>query len=127
MIDSYYNDTKLIRAMCKLTNYTFSPSPSDYWKHGKGQGNNSIYVTTQMLSVAMVQQIVSHLSVNETLLICPKKYEPGCEKVDTRITIKKIPQSILKACQFGKKEYLLPIKERAIEEIDEEEITDDEE
>jgi len=33
----------------------------------------------------------------------------------------------LKACQFGKKEYLLPIKERAIEEIDEEELTDDEE
>jgi len=127
VIDSHYNDTKLIRAMCKLMNYIFSPSPSDYWKHGKGQGGNNIYVTTQMLSVAMVQQIVSHLRVNETLLICPKKYEPGCEKVDARVTIKKIPQSILKACQFGKKEYLLPIKERAIEEIDEEEVTDGEE
>lgn len=127
VIDSYYNDTKLIRAMCKLMNYTFSPSSSDYWKHGKGQGNNSIYVTTQMLSVAMVQQMTRHLRANETLLICPKKYEPGCEKVDARITIKKIPQSILKACQFGKKEYLLPIKARAIEEIDEEEVTDDKE
>ncbi|HEY4513559.1 MAG TPA: site-specific DNA-methyltransferase [Candidatus Paceibacterota bacterium] len=121
VIDSYYNDVKLIRAMCKLTNYTFSPSSTDYWKHGKGQGNNSIYITTQMLSVAMTQQIASHLGKNETLLICPKKFEPGCEKVDARITIKKIPQSILKACQFGKKEYLLPIKERAMEEIDEEE------
>jgi adenine-specific DNA-methyltransferase len=118
VIDSYYNDTKLIRAMCKLMNYTFAPDPKSYWKQGKGQGNNSIYVTTQMLSVAMVQQIVRHLSPNETLLICPKKYEPGCEKVDTRVTIKKIPQSILKACHYGKKEYLLPIKERAIEEID---------
>ena len=126
VIDSFYNDTKLIRAMCKLTNYTFAPSPTDYWKHGKGQGNNSIYVTTQMLSVAMVQQIASHLSTNETLHICPKKFEPGCEKVDTRITIKKIPQSILKACQYGKKEYLLPIKERAMEEIDDEESDSDE-
>ncbi|MFH1233375.1 MAG: site-specific DNA-methyltransferase [Patescibacteria group bacterium] len=126
VIDSYYNDVKLIRAMCKLTNYTFAPSPSEYWKHGKGQGKNNIYVTTQMLSVAMVQQITSHLSVNETLLICPKKFEPGCEKVDARITIKKIPQSVLKACQFGKKEYLLPIRERAMEEIDEEESESDE-
>jgi len=125
VIDIYYNDTKLIRAMCKLTHYTFAPNPIDYWKHGKGQGNNSIYVTTQMLSVAMVQQIASHLGAHETLLICPKKYEPGCEKVDDRITIKKIPQSILKACQFGKKEYLLPVKEETIEEIDEEELTDD--
>ena len=121
VIHSYYNDTKLIRAMCKLTNYTFAPNPTDYWKHAKGQGNNSIYVTTQMLSVAMVQQIASHLGINETLLICPKKFEPGCKEVDARITIKKIPQSILKACQFGKKEYLLPIKESAMEEIDEEE------
>ncbi len=121
VIDSYYNDTKLIRAMCKLTNYTFAPSATEYWKQGKGQGNNSIYVTTQMLSVAMVQQIASHLGANETLLICPKKFEPGCKEVDARITIKKIPQSILKACQFGKKEYLLPIKERAMEEVDEEE------
>jgi adenine-specific DNA-methyltransferase len=126
VIDGYFNDTKLIRAMCKLTGYTFSPSPKDYWKHGKGQGNNHIYITTQMLSVAMVQQIVRHLGRSGTLLICPKKYEPGCEKVDTRITIKKIPQSILKACQFGKKEYLLPIKERAIEEIDDDEVSDDE-
>ena len=121
VIDSYFNDIKLIRAMCKLTNYTFAPNPKDYWKHGKGQGNNSIYVTTQMLSVAMVQQIASHLGPNETLLICPKKFEPGCEKVDNRITIKKIPQSILKACQFGKKEYLLPIKERVMEEVEVEE------
>jgi adenine-specific DNA-methyltransferase len=127
VIDRYFNDTKLIRAMCKLTGYTFSPSSKDYWKHGKGQGNDHLYVTTQMLSVAMVQQIVRHLGRNETLLICSKKYEPGCEKVDGRITIKKIPQSILKACQFGKKEYLLPIKERAIEEIDDEETVEDDE
>jgi len=125
VIDSFYNDTKLIRAMCKLMNYTFAPNPKDYWKQGKGQGNNHIYVTTQMLSVAMVQQIVRHLGINETLLICPKKFEPGCEKVDQRITIKKIPQSILKACHYGKKEYLLPIKERAIEEIDEDEAIDE--
>lgn len=125
VIDNYFNDTKLIRAMCKLTNYTFAPNPTDYWKQGKGQGGTSIYVTTQMLSVAMVQQIVSHLSPNESLLICPKKFEHGCKEVDARITIKKIPQSILKACQFGKKEYLLPIKERAMEEIDEEEDSDE--
>lgn len=127
VIDSFYNDTKLIRAMCKLTSYTFAPSQTEYWKHGKGQGKNSIYITTQMLSVAMVQQIASHLAPNETLLICPKKYEPGCKEVDSRITIKKIPQSILKACQFGKKEYLLPIKERAMEEIEEEELTETQE
>jgi hypothetical protein len=30
----------------------------------------------------------------------------------------------LKACHFGKKEYLLPIKEKAMEEVDTEEEED---
>jgi adenine-specific DNA-methyltransferase len=125
VIDNFYHDTKLIKAMCKLTNYTFAPSQTEYWKHGKGQGQNSIYVTTQMLSVAVTKQIASYLKPNETLLICPKKYEPGCEKADQRITIKKIPQSILKACQFGKKEYLLPIKEELFDEVEQESLEEE--
>lgn len=121
VIDNYYNDTKLIKAMCKLKSYTYKPSQTEYWKHGVGQGNNYLYITTQLLTSAMVQKIADHLGINETLLICPTKYEPGAEKLNEKILVKKIPQSILKACQFGKKEYLLPIKEQIIEEETEEE------
>lgn len=118
VIDSFYNDTKLIKAMCKLTNFTYQPSQTEYWKHGMGQGKNYLYVTTQLLTSGMVQQIVGHLSEGESLVISPKKFEPGADNIDSRITIKKIPQSVLKACHFGKKEYLLPIKESALEEVD---------
>ena len=69
----------------------------------------------------MIQQIAGHLAAGESLIISPKKYEPGAEKTDSRITVKKIPQSVLKACHFGKKEYLLPIKETALEELETEE------
>lgn len=124
VIDSYYNDSKLIKAMCKLLNYTYKPSDSEYWKHGIGQGKNYLYVTTQLLTIGMVQQIASHLSEGESLVISPKKFEPGADKVDRRIVIKKIPQSVLKACHYGKKEYLLPIKESAIEEAGIEEETE---
>ena len=72
VIDDFYNDAKLIKAMCKLMNYVYKPSKTEYWKHGIGQGNNYIYVTTQMLSSALIQQISAHLGQNETLLICPK-------------------------------------------------------
>lgn len=124
VIDSFYNDTKLLKAMCKLMNFTYKPSHTEYWKHGIGQGKNYLYITTQLLSSGMVQQIAVHLAEGETLIICPKKFEPGAEKLDKRITIKKIPQSILKACQFGKKEYLLPIKESAMEEVETENSDD---
>lgn len=121
VIDEFYNDAKLIKAMCKLMNFTYQPSLTEYWKHGLGQGKNYLFVTTQLLTVGMIQQIVAHLAPGESLIICPKKYEPGAERVDSRVTIKKIPQSVLKACHFGKKEYLLPIKETAMEEIEVEE------
>lgn len=57
--------------------------------------------------------------MNETLLIAAKKYEPGAELMDARISLKKIPQSVLKACHYGKKEYLLPIREDALDESEE--------
>jgi len=125
VIDSFYNDTKLIKAMCKLMNFTYKPSQAEYWKHGVGQGKNYLYVTTQLLTSGMIQQIAAHLIERESLIVCPKKFEPGADKIDDRITIKKIPQSVLKACHFGKKEYLLPIKETAIEEMEEIEATEE--
>jgi adenine-specific DNA-methyltransferase len=118
VIDGFYNDSKIIKAMCKLMNFTYMPSQTEYWKHGIGQGKNYLYVTTQLLTSGMVQQIAQYLNSGESLIVCPKKFEPGAEKIDDRITIKKIPQSVLKACHFGKKEYLLPIKESAMEEVD---------
>lgn len=126
VIDEFYDDAKLVRAMCKLLGYTFSPSDTEYYKQGVGTGRNYLYVTTQMMSAGVIRQIVSHLGPDDSLTIATKKYEPGAESVDSRITIKKIPQSVLKACQYGKKEYLLPIRESAIEEVDwedEEDVT----
>jgi adenine-specific DNA-methyltransferase len=126
VIDEFYNDEKLVRAMCKLLGYTFRPSHDDYFRHGVGTGQNYLYVTTQMMSSALVRQIASHLGEHESLVIATKKYELGTESVDPRITIRKIPQSVLKACQYGKKEYLLPIRESAIEEVEYDDSEEDE-
>ncbi len=126
VIDSFYNDAKLIQAMCKLMNFKYQPSQEQYWKHGVGQGKNYLFVTTQILTCALVAQISSHLGENESLIICSKNFESGAGKIDGRIAVKKIPQSVLKSCNFGKKEYLLPIKEnKALEELSQNEIEEE--
>lgn len=124
VIDEYYNDSKLVKAMCKLLSYNFKPSTSEYYKQWVWTWKNYLYVTTQIITSWIIRQIADHLWGDESLTIATKKFEPWIEGVDSRITIKKIPQSILKACQYGKKEYLLPIKESAIEEIEFEEDED---
>lgn len=118
VIDTYYNDTKMIKAMCKLLNYTFKPSNDEYWKHGVGAGKNYVYITTQIVTRSMIESVAKRLSANETLVICSKKYDVGVEKVDLRVQVKKIPQAVLKACEYGKKEYLLPIREIEQSETD---------
>ena len=126
VIDGFYNDTKLIQAMCKLMNFSYQPSQEQYWKHGISSGKNYLFITTQILTCALVAQIASHLGENETLIICAKNFESGAGKIDARIAVKKIPQSVLKSCHFGKKEYLLPIKEnKALEELTENEIEEE--
>jgi len=126
VIDAFYNDAKLIQAMCKLMNFKYQPSQEQYWKHGVSSGKNYIFVTTQILTCALVAQIASHLGENESLIICSKNFESGAGKIDGRIAVKKIPQSVLKSCNFGKKEYLLPIKEnKALEELSQNEIEEE--
>lgn len=130
VIDAFYNDAKLIQAMCKLMNFKYQPSQEQYWKHGVSSGKNYLFVTTQILTCALVAQIASHLGENETLIICSKNFESGAGKIaneiNGRIAVKKIPQSVLKSCNFGKKEYLLPIKEnKALEELSHNEIEEE--
>ncbi len=126
VIDAFYNDSKLIQAMCKLMNFSYQPSQEQYWKHGISSGKNYLFVTTQILTCALVAQIASHLGENESLIICAKNFESGAGKIDSRIAVKKIPQSVLKSCNFGKKEYLLPIKEnKALEELSQNEIEEE--
>ena len=46
---------------------------------------------------------------DESLLICCKTYQEECEDKYNNITIKKIPQSILNNCEYGKDDYSLNI------------------
>lgn len=133
VIDEYYNNhaingQKLIKVMCKLLNYTFKPSQTDYFKHGVGAGKNFIFVTTQIVTRSMVDGILGRLGLGESLVICAKKYDLVATDIDARIQIKKIPQAVLKACEYGKKEYLLPVREIELQEmdVDDEEIIEEE-
>lgn len=120
IIDSYYNGEKLIKAVCKISGYTYSFNKNEYWKHGYSQKGSYIFVTTQIITIQTVKNILEKLDKNDSLVIFAKKFERECESVDKKIVIKKIPSSILSACHYGKKEYLLPISKNLNDEDDNE-------
>lgn len=111
IISKKYNATMLAAAVCKHEGFKFHPDPKTYWKQGYSTEKDFIFVTTQFLTSEQLQRIHDQLKPDETLLICAKAFKVPANKFD-KITLKKIPQSLLtRGVEFGKDNYSLPIQE----------------
>ena len=110
IISENYNGELLTKAICKQEKFTYEPEEC-YWKQGKSSENDYIFVTTNYVSLEYLKSIEEEMKENESLLICCKSYQEECETANDRITVKKIPQAILKNCEYGVDDYSLNIKE----------------
>lgn len=111
VISENFNGDLLIRAICKQEKFDYSPDNNYYWKQGKSSENDYIYVTTNYISLEYLQNIKEEMKDDESLLICCKAYQEECKDKYDNITIKKIPQSILNNCEYGRDDYSLNIEE----------------
>lgn len=102
-----YNPEMLAAAVAKLNGFTYFPDREVFWKQGKNVENSFIYITTQYLTVKELDDIACDLPDYETLLICAPAFDTGLGKRYDNIDVRKIPQSILNKCEFGKDNYNL--------------------
>ena len=119
IISENYNGKLLAKAICKQEKFDYIEDSECYWKQGKSSENDYIFVTTNYISIEYLESIHEEMQENESLLICCKTYQEECEDRYDNITIKKIPQSILNNCEYGKDDYSLNVNE--VLEIDENE------
>jgi adenine-specific DNA-methyltransferase len=118
-----YNAEMLVAAVAKINGFYYAPDSDNFWKQGFSQDNSYIYVTTQYLTAAILDGIAVELSPMANLLICSPAFDIGLGKRYDNINVRKIPQSVLKKCEFGVDNYNLNIVD--IPELDEEEWEDD--
>lgn len=121
VINPEYNQEMLVEALCKLEGYTYTPSETEYWNHGKGSETDFIYVTTQTLTDQQLQAISEEVGEGRTLLIIASAWRSKNIERFENLTLKKIPNSIIKACEWGHDDYSLnvqnlPMSEPVIEE-----------
>lgn len=109
VINKDFNESMLVRALCKVEGFNFDPSPDVYWKQGKSTESDFIYVTTQHLTAQMLQKLSDDVGENCTLLICCGSFD-GKKDSYGNLTIKKIPKAILKKCEWNHDDYSLEIK-----------------
>lgn len=111
IIEPKYDAEMLAEAMAKNKGYKYSPDGNNPYKQGYSTEKDFIFTTTQFITAELLNKIQHELKEDESLLICTTHYEENCIDKFSNITVKKIPQSLLKRCEFGKLEYNLNVTE----------------
>ncbi len=109
VINSKYNADMLAAAIAIHEGYKYEPSKDYFWKQSHTSEKSFLYVTTNHITHEYLDAIYNQLVEDEFLLISCKSFDSNLERKYKNISIKKIPESILKNCEFDKENYNLNI------------------
>ena len=119
IINPEYNKEMLSAAVALHEGYQYVPDDECYWKQAKNN-NSYLYVTTQHIKREHIERIKLDIKDGEFLLVVCKSFESNCIQGEKNIIVKKIPQSLLKNCEFNKDNYNLNIINPPLYEEEEE-------
>jgi len=109
IVNKQYDAAMLAEAICKLEGFTYAPSDSIYWQHGYSSERDFIYVTTQNLSHEQLQALSDEVGVDRSLLVLCSAFRGKSDRYPS-LTIKKIPNAVLKRCEWGHDDYSLQVQ-----------------
>ena len=108
VIAKSYDAVKLSQAICKLMGFAYQPSETNYWMHGRSSETDFIYVTTQSLTHEQLAALSEAVGDERTLLVCCKAFRENADAFQN-LTIRKLPQAVLRKCEWGHDDYSLNV------------------
>ena len=109
IINNSYDSNMLACAIAMHEGYTYHPDSSCFWKQSFNENNSFLFVTTNHVTRALIDSILLELKEEDHILIVCRSFDTNAITGITNVSIKKIPQSLLKNCEFGKDNYNLNI------------------
>ena len=109
VINKEYSPDMLAAAVALHEGFRYEPSGNCFWKQSKNDNNTYLYVTTNHVGSELINKIKDEMKGDEFLIISCRSFESRAASASRNITIKKIPLSLLKNCEFGKDNYNLNI------------------
>jgi adenine-specific DNA-methyltransferase len=109
VINPEYNREMLASAVARHEGYVFNPHEDIYWKQAKTNESSYLFVTTKHMSRELMESISQSMSEGEFLLVVCRSFDATAEKSFKNIRFKKIPQSLLRNCEFDVENYNLNI------------------
>lgn len=110
VIDKKYRPEMLAEAICKLEGFRYEPDPEVFWMHGRSTETDFLYVTTQNMSRDQLEFISNQVGRGRTLIICCSAFRAERDEFPN-LTLKKIPQSVLSKCEWGRDDYSLNVQD----------------
>ncbi len=111
IINKEFNGEMLAQSLCKLSGYAYMPDSEIYWMQGQGSEADYMYATTQFLSAERLISLNEEVGDERSLLVyCTAFRLPEDGDALSRLTVRKIPKSILAACEWDKDDYSLNIQ-----------------
>ncbi|MEI6071213.1 MAG: site-specific DNA-methyltransferase [Verrucomicrobiae bacterium] len=109
VISKEFNAPMLAEAVCKLEGFTYAPSETIYWQHGRSTERDFLYVTTASLSHDQLQQLSDEVGSERSLLVVCSAFR-GRKEGYPNLTVKKIPKAVLTRCEWGHDDYSLKVE-----------------
>lgn len=113
VINPEYNAPMLAEAMCKLEGFTYAPSETLWWQHGRSSERDFLCVTTQTLGLQQLEALADEVGPERSLLVCCSAFTGiSATEAATRwpnLTIKKIPKMVKDRCEWGHDDYSLNV------------------
>lgn len=109
VISKDFDAAKLSQAVCKLMGFVYQPDETHYWMQGRSSEADFIYVTTQNLTHQQLAAISEEVGEERTLLVCCKAFRANGDSFPN-LTIRKIPQAVLRKCEWGHDDYSLNVQ-----------------
>lgn len=109
VISKEFDAAKLSQAVCKLMGFIYQPDETRYWMQGRSSETDFIYVTTQNITHQQLAAISEEVGDERTLLVCCKAFRANADAFPN-LTIRKIPQAVLRKCEWGHDDYSLNVQ-----------------
>lgn len=109
VINKDYNPEMLARAVALHEGFEYNPDKEVFWKQSKGNENSYLYVTTRFIDYSILYSIYNLMTENEYLIIACTSFDENILNKHKNITIKKIPETLLKKCKYNVDNYNLNV------------------
>lgn len=112
VINKEYNANMLASAICKHEGFVYNPNETEWWNHGHSTENDFIYITTQIMTEDQLLALSEDVGTNRTLLVCCSAFKVSSDLLNNKLsnlTLKKIPNTVMAKCEWGKDDYSLNI------------------